>query len=170
MNYCINLKKRKNKPFCKLLNKEISFSQCQKCDKKEYKKCTIIGKKSDLKWKNALKSGKVVQKLKHSTYKHKKADSTRFSIITNDLEHCIICGKEKEALHEVFYGAYRHVSIKYGMIIPLCLNHHTQSKFSVHNDRELDLYYKRLAETVFISKYSYELYMKEFTINYLKKD
>ena len=170
MNYCINLKKRKGKPFCKLLNKEIMLHYCKECNKKEYKKCTIIGKKSALNRKNELKSGKIVQRLKHSTYKHRKADSTRFSIITNDLEHCIICGKEKEALHEVFYGAYRHVSIKYGMIIPLCLNHHTQGKFSVHNDRELDLYYKRLAETIFISKYSYDLFMKEFTINYLKKD
>lgn len=151
MNYCINLKKRKNKPFCKLLNEEIRLSECYNC-------------------KNALYKKKTVQKLKQSTYKHKKADSTRFSIITNDLEHCIICGRKKEALHEVFYGAYRHVSIKYGMIIPLCLNHHTQGKFSIHNDRELDLYYKRLAETIFISKYSYELYMKEFIIDYLKKD
>ena len=27
-NYCIHLKKRKNKPFCKLLNKEITLSEC----------------------------------------------------------------------------------------------------------------------------------------------
>lgn len=154
-NYCINLKKRKGKPFCKLLNKEIILSECYDCNKKEYK---------------TKKVQNSFYKIKKSTYKHKKADSKRFSIITNDLEHCIICGRKKEALHEVFYGAYRHVSIKYGMIIPLCLNHHTQGKFSVHNDRELDLYYKRLAETIFISKYSYELYMKEFIIDYLKKD
>lgn len=38
MNYCIYLKKRKNKPFCKLLNREITFSCCRECDKKEYKK------------------------------------------------------------------------------------------------------------------------------------
>ena len=38
MNYCIYLKKRKNKPYCKLLNKEITFSLCRECDKKEYKK------------------------------------------------------------------------------------------------------------------------------------
>lgn len=146
MNYCINLKKRKGKPFCKLLNKEIPLSECYKCSNKKYKKET--------------KQIKI----------HKKLDKTRFSIITNDLEHCIICGRKKEALHEVFYGAYRHVSIKYGIVIPLCLNHHTQGKFSVHKDRELDLYYKRLAESIFINKYSYELYMKEFKINYIKKD
>lgn len=37
-NYCINLKKRKNKPYCKLLNKEIKLSTCRECDNREYKK------------------------------------------------------------------------------------------------------------------------------------
>ena len=37
-NYCIHLKKRKNKPYCNLLNKEITFSLCRECDDKEYKK------------------------------------------------------------------------------------------------------------------------------------
>lgn len=172
MNYCIYLKKRKGKPFCKLLDKEINFpnfSECKNCNKKEYKTRNVKNsfyKKSTLNKKSPLKSGKI----KKQTYKHQKADRNRFSIITNDLKHCIICGAKKEALHEVFYGAYRHVSIKYGLVIPLCLNHHTQGNFSIHNDRELDLYYKRLAETIFISKYSYELYMKEFIIDYLKKD
>lgn len=153
-NYCIHLKKRKGQPFCKLLNKEIPFCRCRECGRKEYK--TKTGKKS-------------FYKIKKSTYKHTKADSNRFSIITNDLDHCIICGKKRNALHEVFYGSYRHISIKYGMIIPLCLNHHTGGLKSVHRDRELDLYFKRLAQDIFIKKYSYELFMKEFKKNYLDK-
>jgi len=179
MNYCIYLKRRKGKPFCKLLNKEITFSRCQECVNKEYKtknaknsfykKCTTIVKKSTLKRTNALKSGQNVQKLKKQTYKHQKADKKRFSIITNDLEHCIICGAKKDNLHEVFYGSYRHLSIKYGLVIPLCLKHHTMGEFAIHNERELDLYYKRLAQTIFMSRYSYELFMKEFKINYLDK-
>ena len=39
-NYCIHLKKRKNKPYCNLLNKEIRFSLCRECDNKAYKKST----------------------------------------------------------------------------------------------------------------------------------
>ena len=39
-NYCINLKKRKNKPYCKIKNREITFSICNECDNKEYKKFT----------------------------------------------------------------------------------------------------------------------------------
>lgn len=50
-NYCINLKKKKNKPYCKFLNKEITFSLCRECDNKEYKKSTSK-KKSDYEWTN----------------------------------------------------------------------------------------------------------------------
>lgn len=168
MNYCIHLKKRKGKPFCKLLNKETTLQQCKNCVNKEYKTKkakNLFYKKSTLNKKSPLKSGK----LKKQTYKHSKADKMRFSIITNDLDHCIICGAKKDNLHEVFYGSYRHLSIKYGLVIPLCLKHHTMGKFAIHNDRELDLYYKRLAQTIFMSRYSYELFIKEFKINYLEK-
>lgn len=169
MNYCINLKKRKGKPFCKLLNKEITLSQCQECVNKKYKKCTKVVQNTSFKKRNAQKIKNTVQKIKKQTYKHKKADKNRFSIITNDLEHCIICGNKKDNIHEVFYGSYRNLSIKYGLVIPLCLKHHTMGKFAIHNDRELDLYYKRLAQTIFMSRYSHELFIKEFKINYLEK-
>lgn len=149
-NYCIHLKKRKGNPFCKLFKKEIPFSCCQECAKKEYKT-------------------KTISKLKKQTTKHKKLENERFSIITNDLEHCIVCGKNKSALHEVFYGSYRIVSIRYGMVIPLCLKHHTMGLKSIHKDRQLDLYYKKLAQSIFIKKYSYDLFMKEFKIDYIEK-
>lgn len=150
MNYCINLKKRKGKPFCKLLNREISFNECYTCTNIEYKQ-------------------KKVSKLKRQTSKHKKLESERFSIITNDLKSCIVCGKPKQALHEVFYGSYRLVSIKYGMIIPLCLKHHTEGIYSVHYNRELDLKFKKLAQKIFEKKYSHDLFMKEFKIDYIEK-
>ena len=37
-NYCIYLKKRNNKPYCKIRNEEIRFSLCRECSDKEYKK------------------------------------------------------------------------------------------------------------------------------------
>lgn len=150
MNYCINLKKRKGKPFCKLLNREISFNECYTCTNIEYRQ-------------------KKVSKLKKQTSKHKKLENERFSIITNDLKSCIVCGKNKNAIHEVFYGSYRLVSIRYGMVIPLCLKHHTMGLKSIHNDRQLDLYYKKLAQSIFVKRYSYDLFMKEFKIDYIEK-
>lgn len=174
MNYCIYLKRRKGKPFCKLLNKEITLSCCQECVNKKYKTKKV--KNSFYKSNNAQYNVKIVQKtakdckkMQKRSKKAAKADRDRFSIITNDLEHCIICGAKKDNLHEVFYGSYRHLSIKYGLVIPLCVKHHTMGEFSIHNDRELDLYYKRLAQNIFMSKYSYELFIKEFKINYLSK-
>lgn len=143
--YCINLKKRKGKPFCKLSNNEIDLSLCQFCSNKEYKK---ISKQS---------------------IKHKKADNERFSIITNDLNHCFLCGKPRNALHELFYGSYRHISIRYGMIIPLCLKHHTEGKYSVHMNRDLDLKLKKIGQQIFEKKYDHNLFMKEFKINYIEK-
>ena len=62
-NYCIHLKKKKGQPYCNLDKKEIPFSYCRECSKKEYK------------IKNKVK-------LKRETTRHKKADSTRFSLIT----------------------------------------------------------------------------------------
>ena len=57
-NYCIHLKKRKNKPYCNLLNKEIPFSLCRECDNKEYKNY-IDRKKSDFRSKSPVKSGQI---------------------------------------------------------------------------------------------------------------
>ena len=172
--YCIYLRKRKNKPFCKFLNKEISFYICRECDKKIYKtktgqKSFYKIKKSTLEWKNAQKTGRIVHKLKRETSKHRNADSKRFSIITNDLEHCIVCGAKKEALHEVFYGSYRHNSIKYGLVIPLCENHHTKDITSIHKDRQFDLSMKFLAQKVFVEKYSINLFIEKFGMNYIEK-
>ena len=68
-NYCKYLKKRKNKPYCKLLNKEIAFSLCRECSNKEYKKISadlckktqcsaeIKRKKSDFRSKSPSMTG-----------------------------------------------------------------------------------------------------------------
>lgn len=171
-NYCIYIRNRKGKPFCKLLNKEIPFSCCQECINKEYKIRTLnkhqIKKKSALKEKNPLKSGKM----KNKSNKLAKLERNRFSIIVDDLTKCCVTDcdcTEGIQLHEVFYGAYRHTSIKYGLVIPLCGLHHTIGEFAIHNNREMDLYYKRMGQTIFERKYSHELFMKEFKMDYLEK-
>lgn len=164
MNYCIHIRKRKNKPFCKLLNNEIQFNECNGCPNKEYKTKKV---------KNSFyKSNNKKIKLKKESSKHRKADKNRFSIMVDDLSKCYVenCECTEEICkHEIFYGAYRHVSIKYGLVIPLCPFHHTIGEFAIHNNREMDLYYKRLGQAVFERKYSHELFMREFKIDYLKK-
>jgi len=94
----------------------------------------------------------------------------RFSIITNDLTRCIVCGRPKEALHEVFFGtANRKKSIQYGLVIPLCNYHHNMSDVGIHFNRTLDLSYKQIAEQRWIEHYQKDKneFIKEFGKNWL---
>ncbi len=156
MNYCIYIRKRKNKPYCKLKKEEILLIECNNCFYKEYKN------------NYPHKSGNM----KNKSNKLAKLERKRFSIIIEDLSVCCVSncncniGINK---HEIFYGSYRHTSIKYGLVIPLCPFHHTIGKNAIHNNRKMDLYYKRLGQTIFEEKYSHELFIKEFKIDYLKK-
>lgn len=158
-NYCINLKKRKSKPYCKLINKEITFSLCWECDNKEYKKSTSIKKspvasglsnnsqmrkKTQSLTNNRPKKAKMHNKSKKLT----KLEKNRTSVFTDDLEHCYLCGKPRGHLHEIIYGKNRINSIKYNFVIPLCANHHT-GKDGIHFNKDLDLYYKRLCQIYF---------------------
>lgn len=162
-NYCINLKKRKNKPYCKILNKEIKLSTCRECDNKEYKKISadlcrktqcsaeIKRKKSTSDKKSLVTSGQQKsnnnQMRKHSQTLAKKQqkpakmqnksnklaslERNRKSIFTEDLEHCYLCGKKKNDLHEVFGGRNRINSIKYNFILPLCRECHSSNQNNV---------------------------------------
>lgn len=151
MNNCIYLKKKKGKPFCKLLNKEIQFSNCRGCEKKEYKP-------------------KKVYEIKKRTYKQAKAEVNRYSILTDDLEHCIICGKSPVNKHEIFYGSNRHNSIKYGLVIPLCISeHHKGNAEGIHKDKELDLIWKKKGQLAYMKYYNKNVddFIAIFGKNYL---
>jgi hypothetical protein len=151
MNNCIYIRKRKNKPFCKLLNKEIEFSQCRRCEEKEYKP-------------------KKIYKIKQRTYKQAKAEANRYSILTDDLEHCIICGKAPINKHEIFYGSNRHNSIKWGLVIPLCTaEHHVGNAIGIHADKELDRIWKKKGQLAYMKHYNKNIdeFISVFGKNYL---
>jgi hypothetical protein len=91
------------------------------------------------------------------------------SIITEDLEHCLLCGSTNNIeMHHVFFGtADRKISDKYGLVVPLCAFHH-RGNFGVHGDRTLDLMLKEMCQTIFETKVgSREDFMKLFGRNYL---
>jgi len=91
-------------------------------------------------------------------------DSQRYSIITSDLTHCIVCGSYYAInKHEVFFGKNRQNSIDNGLVIPLCLNHHNM----IHNNIELDAYWKRIAQQKFEEEHSRDEFMNIFKKNYL---
>lgn len=154
-NYCKYLKKRKNKPYCKLMNKEVTFSLCRECVNKEYK-TKIKG--------NSFYKIKMHNKAKKLT----KLERNRKSVFTDDLEHCYLCGKPREHLHEIIYGKNRINSIKYNFVLPLCANHHT-GKDGIHFNKELDLYYKRLCQIYFENNIgNRKEFIKVFRRNYLE--
>ena len=145
-NKCINLKQKLDRTlYCKEKKKIIKISECNNC-----------------KYKDILYKNKDV-KIKKRTSKLNKLERNRFSILTNDLDHCIICGKEKDNLHEVFAGRNRLNSIKYGCVIPLCALHHIK----IHNDIELDTFYKKMAQKRFMIYYNED---KKYFIGIFRKN
>lgn len=90
------------------------------------------------------------------------------SIITDDMEHCLICGHYEVAIHHVFYGtANRKMSDQYALIVPLCERHHTGSE-GVHRFRRTDLKLKQMGQQAFENHYgSREVFIRTFGRNYL---
>lgn len=170
-NYCINLKKRKNKPYCKLINKEITFSLCRECDNKEYKKSTSSKKSpatSGQMRKNAqslIKEQQKKIKMHNKSKKLTKLEKNRKSVFTDDLEHCYLCGKKKNDIHEVYGGRNRINSIKYNFILPLCRECHSSNQNNaIFNDywhKQGQLYWEEFIGTR-------EEFIKIFRRNYLK--
>ena len=177
-NYCINLKKRNNKPYCKLINKEIQLSTCRECNNKEYKKSTF-GKKSPAtsgqqksnnnqmrKYSQTLaKEQQKKIKMHNKSKKLAKLEKNRKSVFTDDLDYCYLCGKKKNDLHEVFGGRNRINSIKYNFILPLCRECHSSNQNNpIFNDywhKQGQLYWEENIG-------SREEFIKVFRRNYLE--
>ena len=177
-NYCIHLKRRKNKPYCNLINKEIPFSLCRECDNKEYKKSDIkISKKSGFWSKSPVKSRQINKnaqsltkkpvkntKMHNKSKKLTKLERNRTSVFTNDLEHCYLCGKKKNDLHEIFGGRNRLNSIKYNLVLPLCRECHSLNQ---NNPFFNSYWHKRGQEYFECNISSRDEFIKVFRKNYL---
>ena len=140
-NNCIYLKQKLNRTLeCKKKKKIINIKECNNCKYKEYKthacvqknnktqkrekmrlkeKCTEFSKNSA---NHTLKNGS----LHYKSAKLAKLEKNRFSLFADDLEHCIICKRKKDHLHEIFFGSNRQKSMQYGFVIPLCSEHHAE--------------------------------------------
>lgn len=163
-NYCINLKKRKNKPFCKLRNEEIRFSLCRECDNKEYKKisadlCRKMQCSADIKQQKSVK-------MQNKSNKLASLERNRYSVFSNDTERCYLCGSTyKLTWHEIYSGKNRQNSMRYGLCLRLCLNCHSKeqedSQFNDYWHKQGQLYWEENIG-------SREEFIKVFRRNYLK--
>lgn len=84
-----------------------------------------------------------------------------------DYKYCELCGTTQNLHHHhVFFGPNRKHSERYGLVAILCGSCHTGPN-GVHNNRELDLHFKRKYQTKFERKHSREVWMMIFGRNYL---
>lgn len=149
--------------YCSLLREEITYCQCWECVNKEshLPNASKMDKTYKLKQKSPLKK---------RTSKQAKKEKNRFSIFTDDLEHCIICGLPNVNKHEIFGGRNRTNSIKYGLVIPLCTKrHHNQiEKKGIHFDEILKQEWHKKGQTKFNEVYPDLNFIDIFFRNYLK--
>ena len=90
------------------------------------------------------------------------------SILIGSMEFCMICGKPNPECHHVLYGtANRKWSDKYGLVVPLCGEHHRGSYLSPHFNREFDLRLKKYAQERFQEEYPELNFREIFGKNYL---
>lgn len=82
---------------------------------------------------------------------------------------CYICKTTRDIqAHHVFFGSgYRKLSDNYGMVVDLCMSHHTGPQ-GVHFNRALDLRLKREFQDGFEKSHTREEFMKIFGRNYLE--
>lgn len=122
-------------------------------------------KESGRKDKKKAESSQIKQK----SNKLAKLERNRFSIITKDLEHCYICTKKgmknipKDDLHELLEGKNRQVSMKYGLVIPICRKCHNL----VTNDKTLQDKLHKVAQKEFKKHYKTENFIQIFGQSYL---
>lgn len=89
------------------------------------------------------------------------------SVLTDDTEHCIICGRDMIQIHHVLYGAgNRKLSDQDGYIIPLCHAHHT-GRNGIHFNKELDTYWKRKAQEHYERTHSRKSFIERYGRSYL---
>lgn len=87
------------------------------------------------------------------------------SIMTDDWEHCFLCGKQAQQIHHVFNKSDKKRSEKFGLLTPLCANCHAL----VHDEpsQETNKELKKIAQADFMMHYSYAEWMKQFGKNYM---
>lgn len=90
------------------------------------------------------------------------------SIIVKSMNNCFVCGSPYTEVHHVIYGnANRKLSDKYGLIVPLCHEHH-RGQTGVHFNRDFDISLKKLAQEKFEAKFgANKSFLDVFGKNYL---
>jgi len=157
MNYCVYLRKRKNKPYCKLIMKEITLYRCQECDNREYKNKRRECNKKNI---NTQKS----KSMRVKSNKLAKLERKRFSVFTDNMDKCYFCENPRMDKHEIYRGKNRANSMKYGFVLPMCRYHHDKYQENV----EFNDFWHRKGQKYYEDNIgSREEFLAKFRKNYL---
>lgn len=79
-----------------------------------------------------------------------------------------MCGRPHSQIHHIVHGTSNRAKSDYwGLIIPLCQEHHT-GQTGVHKNNEMDLHFKRLAQEEFEKQIGdRQMFIREFGKSYL---
>ena len=94
------------------------------------------------------------------------------SIITDDFEHCYLCGRPAECVHHILPGAKRKASDRLGLVVPLCNDCHTMGPNAVHSSGGVNILndLKRIAQSIYEETHSRDHWMMNVGKNYLRND
>ena len=92
------------------------------------------------------------------------------SSLTDDLDHCIECGRSPVEMHHVFFG--EHINRVYaeedGFIIPLCWKHHTGDwRHCIHGNNALAMKWKMIAQCKYEETHTRDEFRKRYGKSYL---
>lgn len=91
----------------------------------------------------------------------------KFSILTNNLDQCMMCGAyDTIERHHILGAADRNKSTKYGLIAPLCPSCHRIGRHSVHQNRANSDKLKAKAHIAFEQCYPDLDFLRIFGRNY----
>lgn len=88
------------------------------------------------------------------------------SKFTSDLNHCYVCGRPYPNLHHMMNGANKKKAEQYGLILPLCINHHTGAE-GVHTKPEKMLACRQMAQRKFEEEHTRDEWIEQFGKSYL---
>ena len=71
-----------------------------------------------------------------------KKEAYKKSILTDDMEHCCICGRGPVQIHHIYGGANRNLSTEQDMIVPLCWDCHRK----LHTDPNQHMRFKLMRD------------------------
>ena len=101
--------------------------------------------------------------MRNKTYKLQKLEKNRFSILTNDMEHCYICQSPFIAIHEIYGGRNRKTSMQNGFCVPLCHKHHEYVTLNADGSN----YFKQKCQKVFEETHSRDEFLELIGRSYL---